>query len=277
MNTRGLRAATDPYLRNRAAHQSHYFSLQQSHNYINSLDISVNNSELTDKAIVEKSPLVVEVIGPAGAGKTTLVQALSQCNMKFQPDFRLSKMKKIPIFINNTFFLLPTFLRQYRSSRWFNLRETRSMVYLVAGLHVLGQQASNSDIVTLLDHGPIYRLAFLRELGPEITKSQRYMRWWTNLLNQWIDTIDAIIWLDAPNDILWERIRGRDRQHSIKEKHEHEAFEFLSRYRTSFEQTIAEGVADHYPMLLHFDTNQNSLEKIVDEILVKFDSVPNKG
>ena len=277
MNTRGLRAATDPNLRVRGAYQSHYSYIQQSHDSINSAEHSVNHNELTHHAIVEKSPLVVEVIGPAGAGKTTLVQALCQRNINFQPDFRLSKMRKIPIFISNTLFLLPTFLGQYRSSRWFNRRETRSMVYLVAGLHVLGQQASNSDRVTILDHGPIYRLAFLRELGPEITKSQRYKSWWTNLLNQWIDTIDVIIWLDAPNDILWERIRSRDWQHSIKEKHEHEAFEFLSRYRTSFEQTIAEGVADHHPMLLHFDTYQNSLEKIVDEVLVKIDSAPNTG
>jgi shikimate kinase len=239
------------------------------------LDLTVINRELTNKAIVKKSPLVAEVIGPAGAGKSTLVQALSQCDINIRADFHLSKIRKIPIFIDNTFFLLPTFLRHYGNSRWFNWRETRSMVYLVAGLRVLGQQASNTDLVTVLDHGPIYRLAFLRELGPEITKSQRYKRWWTNLLNLWIDTLDVIIWLDAPNDILWERIRARDRLHSIKEKREHEAFEFLSRYRSSFEQTIAEGVTDHHPMLLHFDTNQESLEKIVDEVMVTFETAAN--
>ena len=151
------------------------------------------------------------------------------------------------------------------------------MAYLKAALHVLGKQAADNDRVILLDHGPIYRLAFLREFGPAITESQRYKGWWTNLLNEWIDTIDIIIWLDAPNDILRERIRARDRPHFIKEQREPEAFEFLSRYRTSFEHTIAEGVTDHHPTLLQFDTDQISVERIVDEVLVTIDSAPNKG
>jgi deoxyadenosine/deoxycytidine kinase len=251
------------------AYQADPSSVQQSFQYI---EHTVNNSELTDKVIVEKPSLIVEVIGPAGAGKTTLVQALSQRSMNVQVDFPLPKTKKIPIFIRNTLFLLPTFLRHHRNSRWFNWRETRSMAYLVAGLQALRQPASNSNAVTILDHGPIYRLAFLRELGPEITESQRYKRWWTNLLIQWIDIIDVIIWLDAPNHVLWERIRARDRSHSIKEKGENEAFAFLSRYRMSFEETIADGLFDHHPTLLQFDTNQASLENIVNEVLVTFES-----
>ncbi len=234
------------------------------------------NNKLTSNAIVEKPPLVVEIIGPAGAGKTTLLRALSQRHNKIQTDIRLSKIRKIPFFISNTFSLLPTFLRQYRHSRWFNWRETRSMVYLKAGLHVLGHQKSNNNRVTILDHGPIYRLAFLRELGPEITTSQLYTRWWTSLLNQWIATLDIVIWLDAPNVFLLERIRVRDRWHTIKEKCEKEANEFLTHYRTFLEQIIAESVTDHQVVLLHFDTNQESVDQIVDKVLATFDSAPNK-
>jgi len=235
------------------------------------------NNELTSNTIVKKPPLVVEIIGPAGAGKTTLLRALSQRHKKIQPGFRLSNIRKIPFFISNTFSLLPTYLRQYRHSRWFNWRETRSMVYLKAGLHVLGQQASNNDMVTILDHGPIYRLAFLRGLGPEITTSQLYTRWWASLLNQWTATLDIVIWLDAPNVILLERIRARDRWHTIKEKCEQEAYEFLTHYRTFLEQTIAESVIDRQLTLLRFDTNQESVEQIADKILATFDSAPNTG
>ncbi len=212
--------------------------------------------------------LVVEIIGPAGVGKTTLLRALSQSHRKIQSDFHLSRIRKIPFFVNNTLDFLPTFLRHFRHSRWFNWRETRSMVYLKAGLHVLEQQVSNNDVVIMLDHGPIYRLAFLREFGPEITTSQLYKRWWHKLLNQWIATLDIIILLDAPNEILLKRIRDRDRKHTIKEICEQDAFEFLNSYRTSFEQILAESMTDHQVTILRIDTNQEPVAQIVDEVLV---------
>ncbi len=232
------------------------------------------NHELTNSPILQELPLVVEILGPAGAGKSTLARALSQRHKKIRPDIPLSRKDKIPFFISNTLLLLPTFLRQYRHSRWFNWREARSMAYLKAGLHALGKQAPDNDMVTLLDHGPIYRLAFLREFGPEITASQIYKRWWTRLLTQWIAALDIVIWLDAPDDILLERIRARDQIHSIKEIREEEAFEYLGSYRTSFEQLIAESGADGQVMLLRFNTHQESVSQIVDKVLSIFDFAP---
>lgn len=230
------------------------------------------HNELTRNTIVEKPPLVVELMGPAGAGKTTLLRALSRRYKKIQPDIRLSKIRSLPFFISNAFSLLPTYLRQYRHSRWFNRRETRSMVYLKAWLHVIGQQASNNDKVTILDHGPIYRLAVLREFGPEITTSQPYQRWWASLLHRWTATLGIVIWLDAPNDILRERIRARDHWHTIKEKREQEAYEYLTRYRTALERILAESVTDRRITLLRFDTNQESVEQIVEKTLATFDA-----
>ena len=147
------------------------------------------------------------------------------------------------------------------------------MAYLNAALQVLEEQASNNGMVILLDHGPIYRLAFLRALGPEITTSQRYTKWWGSLLNQWTATIDIVIWVDAPNEILLERIRARDQRLTIKEKCEQEGYGYLTHYRTFLEQIIAESVTDRRVTLLRFDTNQESVEQIVDKVLATFDAV----
>lgn len=224
---------------------------------------------------LKKQPFVVEILGPAGSGKTTILNALGQRDRNIHPDFPLSRTAKIPYLISNTFALLPIYLRQYWNTRWFDRREIRSMVYLKAGLNVLGQQASNNGRVTVLDHGPIYRLAFLREFGPEITNSPSYKRWWESMFKEWVTILDMVIWLDAPNDVLWKRIRTRDRWHMVKNKCEGEAFEFLTRYRASFEQTIAESQMISQIKLLRFDTYQESVELISEKILAALGLVSN--
>jgi len=235
------------------------------------------NKVLADNTIVGKSPLVVEISGPAGAGKTTLVQALDQCHEKIVTGVRLRKIGYIPFFVSNTFFLLSTFLRHYRHSRWFTWRQTRSMVYLKAWHHVLERQVSNNDMVTVLDHGPIYRLALLREFGPEITKSQLYERWWDSMLKQWATIMHMVVWLDAPDAVLLERIHTRNRWHIIKGKSGQEAYEFLARYRTSYEQTITRLIANRGPTLLRFDTHQKSVDQILDKVLAALNSESNEN
>jgi shikimate kinase len=229
---------------------------------------SVNN------LVLEKRTLAVEILGPAGAGKSTLVRALSQGHKKIQADISLSRMDKIPFFIGNTFRFLPAYLRCYRDSNWFDWRESRSMAYLQAGLHAFAKQAPDNDLVILLDHGPLYRLAFLRAFGPAITTSQLYERWWTDLLDQWLATLDIVIWLDAPNEIMKERIRARDQKHSIKEKSETEVYDYLDRYLASFEQLIAGSGAEDHLMLLRFDTHKESVAQIVDSVMPLFDLAP---
>ena len=149
------------------------------------------------------------------------------------------------------------------------------MVYLKAGLHRFKHQTAINNIITILDHGPIYRLAFLRELGPEITLSTLFKSWWTNVLKQWEDTLDLIIWLDAPNEILFNRIRQRDKSHTIKDKGKQEGIEFLTHYRTFMQKTINELSEDRKTTLIRFDTSQISLEQIGNQVFDTFDVLQN--
>jgi adenylate kinase family enzyme len=239
--------------------------------------IGTMNNVLGDNIIVGGSPIVVEISGPAGAGKTTLLQALDQCDEKIVTGVRLHKVRYIPFFASNSLLFLPTFLRQYRHSRWFTWRETRSMAYLKAWHHVLKRQVSNNNLVTVLDHGPIYRLALLREFGPEITRSQTYERWWDRMLKQWATIMYMVVWLDAPDVVLLERIHTRNRWHIVKGKSGREAYGFLARYRTSYEQIITRLTANGGPKLLRFETHQKSVDQIVDEVLAAFNPESNEN
>ena len=225
---------------------------------------------LSSYAIKHKPPLIVELVGPAGAGKTTLSRVMSQHGEKHRiaADLQLRTMEHIPIFVRNIPFLLPVLLRRCRNSRWFTWDEIKAMVYLNGWHRVLRQQVSNNGTVVFLDHGPVFKLATLLAFGPDKLRSQDFEKWWHSMFEQWASTLNMVIWLDAPDALLVERINTRSQRHAVKGKSEREAYEFLARYRTSYKQILAKLTAYRGLTLLQFDTSQATIEQIADEVLV---------
>ena len=111
-------------------------------------------------------------------------------------------------------------------------------------------------------------LTWLYGFGPKNLRSEEFRRWWDGMLTRWSHALDMIIWLDAPDAVLVERIHRRDSWHFVKEKSKKEAAEFLARYRTSYERIIPSLIANNGPTVLRFDTAQESLARIVEQALV---------
>jgi deoxyadenosine/deoxycytidine kinase len=149
----------------------------------------------------------------------------------------------------------------------------KAMVYLKGWPAVLGQQTTDNGMVILLDHGPIFKLATLHAFGPPRLQSSGFESWWQRMFKQWACTLDMIIWLEAPTELLVERINGRNQRHAVKGKAEGEAYDFLSHYQTAYEQILAKVSVYKAPTLLQFDTQQTPIEQIVDEILVTINDV----
>ena len=228
-------------------------------------------------AIKQKPPRIAELVGPAGAGKTMLSRVLSQRDEKILvgADLELRKAENIPVFVGNAPFLLPIFLRRSPPSRWFTWEEIKAVVYLRGWPRVLRQQASSNGSVVLLEHGPVFKLATLLAFGPDRLRSGDFGTWWKNTFRQWASTLDMVIWLDASDANLVERINTRSQRHAVKGKSEREAFEFLARYRASYAQILAELTAYGGPTVLQFDTSQASIEQIVDELLITLNLEPS--
>ncbi len=221
--------------------------------------------------VKQKSPLIVELVGLAGAGKTTLSRTLSQRDEKIRvaADLKLRNKEHLLLFAGHIPSLLPLFLRHSQPSRWFTWDEIKAMVYLKAWPRVLRQEASNGETLILLDHGPVFKLATLDAFGPKRVKNQGFDQWWHSMFVQWTSTLDMVIWLNAPSRILVERINTRNQRHAVKGKSEPEANKFLAHYLASYEQILANLAAYEKPTLIQFDTSQASIEQIVDEILVR--------
>ena len=198
-----------------------------------------------------------------------LSQTLSQRDERILvgADLELRRREHIPIFVGNAPYLLRVLLRRSPPGRWFTWDEIKSMVYLRGWPSVLKQQASSHTTTILLDHGPVFKLAKLLAFGPERLRSGGFSKWWNEMFEQWASTLDVIIWLDASDRDLMERINTRTQRHAVKGQSEREASVFLARYRTSYEQILKRLTASGRPTLLHFDTSQASLEQTADELL----------
>ena len=227
------------------------------------------NEMTVGRVATQKRLLILELVGPAGAGKTTLLRTLSRRNPAIQigSEIELQKIKYAPVFLRNFISLLPIFLRQLRHGQSFTWDEVKYLVYLQGWSKVLLKEAGSGNAAILLDHGPVFKLATLNEFGPEKLKADSFETWWDNMFKQWALTLNMVVWLDAPNAVLENRINSRDQRHLVKGKNESEVVQFLARYRASYEETLSKLKTHGGPLLLQFDTSQTSIEKVADEIL----------
>ncbi|MGR9012445.1 MAG: AAA family ATPase [Gammaproteobacteria bacterium] len=227
----------------------------------------INHSMLAYKAPLKHPILVMEIVGPAGAGKTTILSALSKHDEKIRPIYGFRHKRYIPLYVKHAILLSPFLLLQYAKRRWYSPKEVNRMIRLKATRQILERQMAHEDLPILLDQGPIYTLSVLAEFGSQHTKNQDFIKWWEKTLQEWSETLALIVWVDAPDEVLLERIHTRSKQHVIKEKSNQEAIDFLGRFRSVYQQTIEKLKATGDAQVICYDTSQCSMESIVDTLL----------
>lgn len=233
---------------------------------------------LIDSNVSKRPPLIVEVVGPAGAGKTTILSALNRHRQSIRPIYGFRRKRYIPFYAGHALLLLPFLMRRGLAGKWPAWQEINRMIRLKAMHPIVKRLLAEDGTVTVLDQGPVYTLSVLAGFGSESTRDPAFIKWWEQALRAWADTLDLIVWLDAPDSVLLERIHTRDKQHCVKDKSDREAMDFLMRFRTVYKQVMDKLAAEHQgPALLCYDTSQQSLAYIVGDTLAALDMNTENG
>ncbi|MFN2491852.1 MAG: hypothetical protein ABR501_03095 [Pyrinomonadaceae bacterium] len=207
---------------------------------------------------------VAEIIGPAGAGKTTLSQLLQQSadvrgglSLWGSPAWLLTV---------GAFLSIPDLLTLFSVHRCLGWEEVKLVIQL-NGLRLLLHLESTKGFSTvLLDEGMIFALAKLDQCGRgrSITHSRDEV---LRLLSPATKALNAVIWLDAPDGVLAQRIRERVKPHRIKHGPDADIHAHLGGYRTAFENVIAELKRSRDLKVIRFNTDKEPLEQIAAKIL----------
>lgn len=210
--------------------------------------------------------MLIELIGLAGAGKSTLWRLLHQQNIPtFGDRLVVRDLKNLPFFVKASVPMLPALFRLPWHGRWFTGKEIFRMLY-VTGMPRVFRHIQQDGRPLVLDHGPIFEMATLYGFGPEMLQSRLYHTWWEQTFKQWTQTLDLVIWLRAPKEILISRIRSRVGEHAVKQSSIEAASAFLERYEAAYEHVLARLSASRLLPILTFDTSAQTPEVLLSSI-----------
>jgi shikimate kinase len=216
-------------------------------------------------------PRIVEIIGAAGAGKTTLYNALS----RYPSHIRLSdfpnvrSLKDAPFFIRYGLQILPKLIGlPAHDSRPITRREFAWMTILKGWAGLLQRDIKNCPHTIVLDQGPVYLTVELKEFGPALLRTPTAEKLWQEHYCRWASTLDMIVWLDASNETLLERIRMREQDHIVKNESATRMVEFLENFRQAYERTVSVLIEKNPGLrILKFDTGEQETEEMVSQLM----------
>jgi hypothetical protein len=212
-------------------------------------------------------PLIAELVGPAGAGKTAMLRAIGQRHTGIRAGLSIDRARFLPAITRHTVALLPTCFEVLRDDRRSIWPVMLHLIRLRTLPTVLASETARGPSAILLDEGPLFSLARLSVFQRAHESRTRLGRAWQEQLDRWTTLLDVVIWLDAPDPVLVQRIRTRFKPHSIKEDPDHAMHEFLGRYRQAYEEIRTRLTAAGRTRMIDVDTAVVSAEQAAPIVL----------
>lgn len=204
-------------------------------------------------------PITVELVGPPGAGKSTIFEGLLSRDHRIEPRPIPSKRSYLGPMGRNVPLVLLMALR-HRTLSCFAGDGLQSLAYLRVLPRMLEDRPS--ERVVVFDQGPIFLLTRPGVLHP------RLATWHAQALDTWSALLDVVVLLDAPDEMLVDRINARSKEHRIKGASVDTAAAFIAQSRAVYSKALdgldARAAA---PTILRLDTSRLPVDRAVEDII----------
>lgn len=185
--------------------------------------------------------MVVELVGPAGAGKSTLAQNVHRADPNVHVGLSIWGLPRRRL-ISGAIALVPTVIVAAVRKRRLRWREVAQMIRLDALRRVLRRAkkaGKRGGKTILLDEGPVFAISSL-DLAIAQRGGKVPDKWRRRALKRWARLLDTVILIDAPDAKLAERIRTRAKRHRMAKGSDVEIQRFAKGFRNAFARVIGD-------------------------------------
>ncbi len=184
------------------------------------------------------TPRLVELVGPAGVGKSTMASTLPGLDPEVARGPNLWGLPR-SLLLTSALELTPTFLAAAISGHPFRPAEMGQMVRLGALRRAVERSGTGDGEAVLIDEGPVFALAWF-EVFYGANGDPWRKRWRGRERETWARRLHAVVRMDAPDTELARRIRQRAKEHMVKNSSDDEIQDFTRRFRAAYDDVLSD-------------------------------------
>lgn len=210
---------------------------------------------------------VVELAGPAGAGKSTVMSLLRggapDASSGGHSTGRTHR-RTAALALRSAGDWFPVALSALMRSPLKGRELVRHVVRLRTMQDELPTLRSASAGVLLLDEGPVLSLAKISR-ACEVAGSAGLRRYCDSALAVWAESLHMVVYLDAVDPVLAGRINERRKHHAVKGLDSAQVRSFLTWYRRHY-SSILDSMSARGVQVVHMDTSTASAADVAKRV-----------